>query len=204
MKSNVFKFILSISVISIHNASHASHTHTKKYTFNDFDIRVFMNHITKKVELFYPSPVVEEVTQNSITISKLTIDELVYTALASLAFKKSAMALRGCTTFYGYYDQTPAQKEEVNKYWEAEKRSSATLDEIYAKIKAIESIPAKDFNVTITARDLMLLAQHTARKIEYSHGAVAIVTDKEGRFKSVLHQPVDELFRQYRTYENTY
>lgn len=205
MESNVFKFVLSISFISINSASHASDTHPKEYAFSDFDTNVFKNHVTKNVEIFYPTPLVKSINHDPIQISVTTLNELLHPALTHICYKKGALAVRHRNSWEGFAE-TSTQIEEDKKYWEREAKNATKLQEIYAKVKSIEALTdnAKT-EVTLPANDFMLLIQYAARKIEYNYMSPAISVDREGRFKCFL--PNDEtkkLIAKYRAHEKPY
>ncbi len=205
MKSSMFKVAFSISVVGINNASYASDASAKEYHFSDFDNNVFKNHVTRNVELFYPTPFVESVPHDPITIDKSDLRMLVYPALTRIVYKRRDMTLRHCNNPDGFAE-TQEQKEQVKKYWEKEGNHSLQLQRIFARAKGLEALAESEaLQVTITANDLMFLIQFAARKTELDGISPAVVTDSEGRFKCFSYDDAtNELLKKYRGYQNSY
>lgn len=196
---------LSIALLSACSSIYTSDS-KPQYAFSDYDKNVFTNHVTGKVELVYPTPLVESfrLSDEPLLLTKWEVEQLAYPALTRIVFKQQALESRFCNRLSGL--MSIGQQEE-------EKRVGTTEAEYRRKLAGARCEAEgllKQHSETITTpyikvspRCFMLIVQYAARNIKhYAEDRVGIIVSAGDESQQVVvYGPVAALLEKYRAYE---
>jgi hypothetical protein len=145
------------------------------YDFSYYDKKIFTNHTTKKIELVYPTSLIESIEKSIITIIREDLAGLTYAALTRVVYLQKAFERRlvnddsslmaACTSRSKNELGSEAALEGLLK---ADRECGEQLQEVRERIKRLEAFANSGGSYArITTNALMLVVQYAARKIKY-------------------------------------
>lgn len=201
MKHTTYSTLLLINMCITGAMLYASDLNMSKFTFDTYDKELFSNTSTNTVELVYTTPFVESASQQSVTIEKIALKQLIYRALARLAYTEQMLEDRRSS----YYAICRSRSlKDTEKAFTLLDTCVQRVNNTYSNLKKIEKVidETTDKSVILTHHDVLFVVQHMYGIVRERLGAfIFLDSSKKATLTLSCYKMLSDFMYNYRDYE---